>query len=372
MIPLRLSLEGIFSYQTEQVIDFEQLGASGLFGIFGPVGSGKSTILDAITYALFENTDRFERQMKTKYNLMNLKSNTLRIDFTFSAGTDGAVYRIEVVGKRNKKKFEEVKSIERRFFRKNGDTWEPEQLSSIESVIGLNKENFTRTVIIPQGKFHAFMKLSPKDRTTMLCELFDLGRYDLSGRVRTLTEHNSAKIAFLSGNLEQFISVTDETVATAAETLNKHKTEALTISKSLETAVERGRVLENIRVLFNDIEIAQRQHDGIEKDRLLIDRKQQELERFETAVRDCGPALRSLDERLDRYTKSENELKRTKEEIADSGIKCVEAQKKIALLKPEYDTRENLRATASEIRRIIEIKTGGGEVPGRITKKLAS
>ena len=47
MRPLQLKLKGINSYREEQVIDFETLTSQGLFGIFGPTGSGKSTILDA-------------------------------------------------------------------------------------------------------------------------------------------------------------------------------------------------------------------------------------------------------------------------------------------------------------------------------------
>ena len=52
MRPLQLKLKGINSYREEQVIDFETLTSQGLFGIFGPTGSGKSTILDAMTLAI--------------------------------------------------------------------------------------------------------------------------------------------------------------------------------------------------------------------------------------------------------------------------------------------------------------------------------
>lgn len=56
MIPLKLILEGIYSYQERQTIDFTALTDVGLFGIFGSVGSGKSSILEAITYALYGET----------------------------------------------------------------------------------------------------------------------------------------------------------------------------------------------------------------------------------------------------------------------------------------------------------------------------
>ena len=49
MKPIILTFSGLNSYQEKQTIDFRALGDSGIFGIFGPTGSGKSTILDAIT-----------------------------------------------------------------------------------------------------------------------------------------------------------------------------------------------------------------------------------------------------------------------------------------------------------------------------------
>ena len=58
MLPIQLTIEGIYSYQERQTIDFTQLTDAGLFGIFGSVGSGKSSILEAITYALYGETER--------------------------------------------------------------------------------------------------------------------------------------------------------------------------------------------------------------------------------------------------------------------------------------------------------------------------
>ena len=83
MLPLKLSVEGLYSYQSKQTIDFEELTDAGLFGIFGAVGSGKSTILEAIGFVLFGNTERMNSQEKRSYNMLNLKSCKASIDFEF-------------------------------------------------------------------------------------------------------------------------------------------------------------------------------------------------------------------------------------------------------------------------------------------------
>ena len=75
MLPLYLTIEGIYSYQERQHIDFTSLTSAGLFGIFGAVGAGKSSILEAITYALYGETERLNKADKRGYNMMNLKSN---------------------------------------------------------------------------------------------------------------------------------------------------------------------------------------------------------------------------------------------------------------------------------------------------------
>ena len=89
MLPVKLTLEGIYSYRERQTIDFTRLTEARLFGIFGPVGSGKSTILEAMIYAIYGTIDRLNNDVK--YNVMNLQSDRLFVDFEFRAGEDGAV-----------------------------------------------------------------------------------------------------------------------------------------------------------------------------------------------------------------------------------------------------------------------------------------
>ena len=72
MIPLQLTIQGLYSYQEKQTIDFTRLTADGLFGIFGPVGCGKSSILEAITYALYGRTTRLNLTGDDRYYNMKI------------------------------------------------------------------------------------------------------------------------------------------------------------------------------------------------------------------------------------------------------------------------------------------------------------
>ena len=83
MIPIRLTIEGLYSYQKRQTIDFERLTQAHLFGIFGQVGSGKSSVLEAISFAIYGETERLNTRDSRGYNMMNLKSDNLLIEFVF-------------------------------------------------------------------------------------------------------------------------------------------------------------------------------------------------------------------------------------------------------------------------------------------------
>ncbi len=178
MIPLSLTLKGLYSYQQSTAIDFSNLTAAGLFGIFGAVGSGKSTILEAISFALYGETERLNKSEKRSYNMMNLKSNNLLIDFVFTCGDCDDKYRFTVAAKRHRTRFNEAGTFERKSYIWK-DNWIPTE-STAEQILGLSYDNFKRTIIIPQGKFQEFLQLKEGDRVQMLKEIFGLEKYELS------------------------------------------------------------------------------------------------------------------------------------------------------------------------------------------------
>src|SRR5690606_335003 len=193
MIPIRLTIEGLYSYQERQTIDFTSLIEAGLFGIFGAVGSGKSSILEAITFVLYGETERLNLRDKRYYNMMNLKSNRSYIEFDF-INFEKRVFRATREFKRHSKNFDDVKTSAVQFYEYKEEIWIPVADTTARAIIGLSYDNFKRTIIIPQGQFKEFIELGATERTKMMKEIFNLQKYDLQDKASKLISETNSRL----------------------------------------------------------------------------------------------------------------------------------------------------------------------------------
>ena len=253
MIPLKLSLQGFYSYQEQvQEIDFTRLTKAQLFGIFGATGSGKSSILEAISFVLYGESERLNKTGDNRsYNMMNLKSSKMYVDFEFAAGKgEMDHYKFVASAKRHNKKFEEVSSIKREAFKREFNDWTPISLHQVQDIIGLNYDHFKRTIIIPQGNFQEFLKLSSTNRTRMLKAIFKLEKYELEPRVKSLMHKNSLKMNEQETLLQQLALATPEALEAVQEQLRQLQIQH---DQQQETLMQKEKELlryEELKALF--------------------------------------------------------------------------------------------------------------------------
>lgn len=210
MRPVRLKIRGLNSFIDEQTIDFDKLTDRGFFGIFGPTGSGKSTILDGITLALYGNLAR------KSSNFINTNCDRLNVNFEFQiSGSETRKYIIDREFRR--KKDGSINSGKCKIV----DITDSEEVladsvkninKKVEEIIGLNLEDFTRTVVLPQGKFSEFLKLEGKDRRDMLERLFNLEQFgdNLTRKLNTKISKERTENSVLIGQLSVYSDISDE------------------------------------------------------------------------------------------------------------------------------------------------------------------
>ncbi|HET6776837.1 MAG TPA: SMC family ATPase [Actinomycetota bacterium] len=212
MRPVRLELKGFTSFRDDQAIDFEGLD---LFAIAGPTGSGKSSILDAITYALYGSVDRVGRQVA---QLVSQGQPRMAVMLQFGVGKERyRVARSTPAHGGSKILLERWEDGEWRQAGEGADRVR-EADAMIRQAVGLDYEAFTRSVLLPQGKFAEFLVGDAKDRRNILTELLGLELFErlarLAGEIKRMASADAGANERLLST--EYAGVTEEAVAEAA------------------------------------------------------------------------------------------------------------------------------------------------------------
>ena len=230
MKPINLKIKGLNSFVEAQTVEFSKLTEKGLFGIFGPTGSGKSTILDGITIALYGKVSRDTKEF------VNTETNVVEIsyDFEIGVGKTRKLYRAERSIKRLKTgnfKTNYARLVEINRINPEESKVLAEGPKDVEEniidIIGLKVEDFTRSVVLPQGKFNEFLKLTGKDRRNMLERIFALEKYGtkLYDKIRGVRNENLKTLSELEGEMKGYENVGEEAHLEIKETLVNLKEE---------------------------------------------------------------------------------------------------------------------------------------------------
>lgn len=223
MKPIKLEVKGLNSFIDKQVVEFDKLTERGLFGIFGPTGSGKSTILDGITLALYGDIAR------KSSNYINTNCDGVYVSYEFQiTGNEVKRYRVDREFKRDNKsggiRNKSSKIIDITGGVENVLEEKAKAVTSkCEEIIGLKLDDFMRTVVLPQGKFSEFLKLEGKERRNMLERLFNLRKYgdDLSSKLSFEIRKEKDKMNVLEGQLKGYEGVSEEALKAKEEEIKE-------------------------------------------------------------------------------------------------------------------------------------------------------
>ncbi|MBO0596162.1 SMC family ATPase [Nesterenkonia sp. E16_7] len=229
----RLTLHAFGPFPGTELIDFDRLGADGLFLLRGRTGAGKTSILDAVTFALYGDVpgQRDKTQLKSTH-APAVSEPYVQLEFT-QGGRRCRVWRSPHHGRPQKRDPSRQREVGQRVvveFLQDG-AWQP-YTSGIQAandemqrMLGLDLHQFTKVILLPQGAFAHFLHASSKDKQDLLERLFDTDRF-------TLVEKHLRELA---REAEQQLQASDTRIAMHREHLTQAAVAMLPAPADAET-----------------------------------------------------------------------------------------------------------------------------------------
>ena len=256
MRPLRLTLDGFGSYRQPAEADFSDVD---FFALVGPTGSGKSTLIDGLCFALYGTVPRWGKENAIA-DALAPAANACQVSLVFeAAGKRYAAVRALTRDKQGRVHTKEARlelldpaiepgapiadlleaSVEQ--IAEGPDT----VTSRVEDVLGLSYKHFTQSVLLPQGRFSEFLQAKAGARQDLLVQLLAFGVYEKVGqRARERTKLAAERMRNAQRERDELAGATGESEALAAARLEGLTSLARTVNGTLTALGQLGEQAE--------------------------------------------------------------------------------------------------------------------------------
>ncbi len=341
MIPLRLRLQGVFSYRTRQELEFGRLLEGGLFGILGPTGGGKSALLEAMILALYGRAPRMEgRRIES---IANPLTQQLEVELEFQLDNSLRAPRYRCILRAYRGSRGELKTERSTYWWDNGD-WKPVERNG-EDLLGISYENFCRAVILPQGTFDEFLRMEVKARTEVLTELFALHHYDVTEALRQLRESTRAEHELCQQQLQALKHATPEREQQLREELQRCQHERARLTEELKQLRQQEEQLRQQRDRWQEYTTCCQELDTLQQREPEMRHRRQQLERFQAYERQ----LRHL---WERFQEQHQQLERSRQRYIQLQQRWEAAEQRRHRLEPQF---QQLRQRYEQRHRVQEL-----------------
>ncbi|HCC35613.1 MAG TPA: hypothetical protein DEQ02_08275 [Ruminococcaceae bacterium] len=367
MRPLRVSMQAFGPFLDETVCDFSALGDSRIFLITGPTGSGKTTVLDAMSCALYgEPTGSVRRfaEMRSRLAPDSLDTQVV-FDFLLGAKKYRFLLRMRIHRKRDGETEPRIDGEYRVF---EGEDWESAVpctktalAKKAEELLGFSHSQFTQVIILPQGEFRRLLTANSTDKEKILKVLFATGRWN--GYVMRIKSRRDAvwvKLAEIKTKIGTLLQSAEsasteeleEKLKSAAEEMASLKNQASEWEKRIAQA-EREYSLEMLREeRFVRLEEAEKRKSRLESRKKEMAEKRSRAARL-TAEKELYPYDAALKAAENTLAKRREVLKRCAKEL-EEGIQAAKQSEKLFDEIPDIKEKEkNYRAEALKIEQMM-------------------
>ena len=349
MRPLKLTLSAFGPYAGRTVLNLDRLGSQGLYLITGDTGAGKTTIFDAIAYALYGEASGESRKSDMLRSKYADEGTPTQVTLEFLC--DGKPYTVtrspawERPKRQGRGKVKTAVAAELRYPDGRIETGATKVTKAVRDVLGLDREQFSQVAMLAQGGFMKFLHAKTDARTEIFREIFKTGGYEkLQERLKQEDNALKQRLGEVQASVRQYL---DGTRAVELETFHSGPL----------TPEDIDEIVQVLRAM-------------IARDKAQEAASEQEKEEVAGKL-DAVRAERQRAERLDeirgrlerekaRFTALEPELKRREEALRTETERQPEYQrlgKEVAALEerlPEYAKREALKGELSKLTRALE------------------
>lgn len=395
MRPIKLTMEGFTSFRRRTEIDFTALD---LFAITGPTGSGKTSIIDAITYALYGQTVRLGSKVLGELITQGAPRLSVMLEFE----SHNKRYRIARVLKRSGPGSVRLETVE-----SDGDHpfdgGSRDITAQVTKIIGLDFDAFTKAVVLPQGQFDRFLRGDPAERRQILEALLNLGMYrEMMQRANARHKERQTERELITtqlqreyadATLENRQALVDEIVKltshagivnTELERAEKLRTPAVELRQKREAAAASDRAskaaeeqlasqVKREAQLLSELQKHEENSRDLERESRHVpydEELHQKLlalrpvaEQLESRERDHTSKVQEKNKKSDELNATEKKLEAAKRNYRQAAEKHKRAQdeytrakEKFAVLRKKYGSAEIVEHVAQEIERIDEVE----------------
>ena len=403
MRPLKLSFESFNSYANNTSIDFEDFSSNGIFLITGPTGSGKTTIFDAIKYALYGVASGEDRKNISNFSdFANLESpSTVTFEFLHR----GVKYRIERISSYQvPKKDKNLETDKKTLTQKTTVNFyqlidgEEKLLASnatkvneeVQNLLGIDKNQFSQIIMIAQGDFSKILTAKGSDRETLLRNIFNTEVYQqLQERLKTDTsqlekEHEinlaNAKNALQDINLNDqeqsdkvleylknektILSHLDEIHTFIEEQNSALNEEARSLdSKTIKLSNRKDAFTQDLALVQSNQKIKDQIsacNEYLDLHKPILDQKESaynQAKKNESEIERLRSDITKLENKIDRYDSASKSVESIELEISKLDSQLLEHKRQIELLDKKSTETQTLQNKLKEKKQRLEENT---------------
>ena len=334
MRPIKLEIEGFTSFRDRTVVDFED---TDLFVLTGATGSGKSSVIDAMTFALYGSIPRLDnRNLVAPVMSRGLLRTLVRLDFAVGQRHYTAVRELRA----NRSG---VSTSEARLEDDLGNTLaanENELSAEVEALLGIPFEHFIKCVVLPQGDFADFIHARAADRQRFLIDLLGLDLFDQVGQKASQRKSGAeGQITALRGQVSRL----DE-AGHSESSLKQARARFKAVKKAQESIVQQQPVLEKLRERDRSA-TSRAEGAAANEEKLKAIAKPDEVERLAETLRETLEAVQTCREKVNQATKA----RQTAQEELESLPNEVETR---TLIQSRQDLATRAKAKKAAVGRI--------------------